>query len=407
MLLLPLMVGFPGCAGPSADSPDDTEPEDTGVEVIEDDSAPDTEDTGDTDDTDDRDELLRYEALYDLAVVQRIDLTLSVEALEALRADPATYVSGAFTCGGEVLENVGIRLRGSPASRDLDAKPSFKVRLNEFEPGQRYGGVERVVLDNMVDDPSQAREVFAYSLWAEAGLFAPRANYAQVWVNGEPFGLYANVEAVDDRFLRHHVPDDGGDLWKGNDSADFTQNGVDHFERVSGEGGEDALDAARRAVWAGGEFTSDVAGVIDLEQFLDYWAWNIAVGNNDAYPYDLNDFDIYADPADDRFDFTLHGLGRSWDTGLEWDAARGALGYRCVYDEACVALLRDHARTALDLYEAQDRVAAAEVLFALTESAVVDDPRRPSTPGEVIVARSLLSTRLDAWPTHVRIAMAL
>ena len=42
----------------------------------------------------------------------------------------------------------------------------------------------------------------------------------------EYYGLYANVEAMDSKWVKHNYEEDGGDLWQGLDSADFSQAGV-------------------------------------------------------------------------------------------------------------------------------------------------------------------------------------
>jgi spore coat protein CotH len=306
---------------------------------------------------------------------------------------------------GTHLDEVGVRLRGSGT---WDEKPGFRLKLNEFVAGQRYAGVERVVLDAMTDDPAQGRIVLAAKLWGDAGILAPRVTYAQVYVNGELFGLYANIEAIDDHFLAHHYAgDDGGDLWEAGDSADLTGYGVDHFDLVSGDGDEQSLEAARRAVWSDDDFYAAADARIDMAQFLDVWAWSIVVGSADSYPYDLNDYDLYDDPADDRYDFAVPTFAGAWDSGMQWDSTRGALGYRCLADETCRAELLTHATTAFTAFDGLDSVTVASDLFTLTDTAIVDDPRRASTTTEVTTARTTLTSRLSSWPERVRGEMGI
>lgn len=382
----------------------DTGPAETGIEVLDDTGPDDTDtDTGETDSG--PDDALAYEALFDPDEVQRIDLELSEEALAALRADPDTYVEGTFVHDGNRVEEVGVKLKGGASTfEDLDGKPSFRLRLDEFEGGQDYGGLDRLNLHNMKADPAQAREVAAYWVLAAAGVVAPRANFAEVWVNGESYGVYANVEEMDGAFLARRYGDATGDFWEADDGADLTPAGVDHYALVSGEGDTVALDAARRQVQTGEGAFYDVADdVIDMGQFLDFWAWQIALGNEDGYPYELDDHALYADPAvSGRFTWLHGGLDETWDTGMDWEAYTGTVAVHCAYDAACLTLLRAHARDVLELYEGADASGVVQAALDVSLSAVTADPRRPLALSDVVSARTQLTSTVANRPTVVR-----
>ena len=143
--------------------------------------------------------------LYDPDTVVEIDLGLSPEAIDALEAEPDEYVKGSFTVkvGGVVkgpaLAEVGIRLKGGLGSfRKLSEKAAFKIKFAEFVPKQKYYGLKKLTLNNMVQDPSMVHETLAYDLFRAMGVPAPRTGYAFTRLNGDVIGVQADIETYDD-----------------------------------------------------------------------------------------------------------------------------------------------------------------------------------------------------------------
>lgn len=415
---LPLLLGaLVGCGGDRIPlTPDTAEIGEDTVEVIED-TYVDTDETDETDeDTDVEDtaqdalDEANYEAFYDPMVVQEVRLELSSDAIRDLDYDPFTYVEGNVVVNGERIESVGVRLKGSSSFQDFSGKPAFKVKFNWMVPGRKFATLERVTLNNMVGDPTQSREMIGYAFWRDQGLWVPRCNYTRVYVNDELFGLYLNLEAMDDHLLERHFNAPEGDLWEGNDSADFTRRGVRHLELVTGVVGDaTALDAVSDLIRASGDqtFYEEVDTVIDMDEFLDFWAFSIAIGNRDGYPYNLNDFFVYGDPQDGRFDFAPWGMDETWDTGMTWNYVNGTVASHCISDQDCLEALYAHTDAALAAYEAADLPAWALQVWDVSEVPVGEDPRRPYTVTDVAAYRSLLLTQIQRWPSRVRGQMGL
>ncbi|MGE3842859.1 MAG: CotH kinase family protein [Vicinamibacterales bacterium] len=123
-----------------------------------------------------------------------------------------TYYPADFVWKDQVVRNVGIRSRGS-GSRSR-SKPGLKVDFNEYVSGQRFLGLNEVVLDNLTQDPSMIRERLAMKLFARMGLPAPRETFVKLWINDEIYlGVYALVESIDKRFLRNTDLDTDGYLF--------------------------------------------------------------------------------------------------------------------------------------------------------------------------------------------------
>ncbi len=350
-----------------------------------------------------------YLTLYDTELLHEIVLELDDVALSALAATPYEYTEAVVTLDGERFEKVGVRLRGNATDHNLSVgKPALRIRLNEYQSGQNVGGVTRLSLNNMNDDRSQIREVLGWWIWAQAGLPAPRAAFTTVSYvhNGEtvPLGLYANIETPDGNFLDHHMDDATGDLWEAQDSADFTSSGVAHFDLAAGDGDVSSLQDTWQAIWGGGsEFYPTADAVLQMDEFLDFWSWSILVGHSGGYPYERNDYYLYADPSlSGRMSFVPWDLEGAWDTGMDWEALSGVVGLKCHADPACLAMLTDRLQDGLGAYEAMNIEEKASDLFQLTDFAVASDPRVKYTYAEVESARTSLSYRLSVWPARIR-----
>lgn len=397
--------------------PDDTD----SAEVIPGDTSKDSghgEDTGDTGSGGPDDDDV-WRAFYDIRTVQEIEIELTAEAIATLNGDGHSYVTGNVVINGERYDDVGVRLKGSSTYETFEycgwhsapCKPSFKVKLDEFVPDQKLGDMQRLTFNNMTYDYTQAKETIDYRAWEEGGMTVPKSNYAHILVNGENFGLYTNLESMDDEWLKHRYNDATGDLWGTSPSyGDFTDSGMrGGWVLKSGEGDKTALSAVKRALDTySGDFFNDFDPVIDTAQFLDYWAWNIAVGNQDGYPFHSNDVFLYGDPDDGgRFDFSPWGMDEAWDETMTWDGAGCRLGYACSIDANCVSELKTRSEAAISAYEKMDVSAFAQESFDVSQAYMMEDPRRPFTVSDVEAYRAYLLSQIDFWPDRMRSQMGI
>lgn len=420
--LLPLLL-FSAC-GPSGFR-QGTDPDDTGPPVV--DGGPDIEEIEGigTDDTDtppggDDDDAI-YAAFFDPAVIQTVDIVLSEETIRRLnRGAGDAYREGDVTINGVFFPAVGVRLKGSSTYQDLDCddgycKAAFKIKLNEFVEDQRYGDLERVTLNNMTSDYTQSKEVIVYDLLNRHSQLASRASYARVTLNGEPWGLYANIESADDQWLKRRFANAEGDFWGTASSwGDFYGPYLDTgWVLKSGEGDEALLEAVTAALDAyGGDFFGELGPLVNVDQWLDYWGWCAAVGNFDGYPFTVNDVLIYADPTDNRrFVFAPWGTDESWDeyqwSGRGWNIVSARLGTACLADAACLAELKIHIGEAVAAYESSDVASIAQAAWDLSEADVQTDPRRPFTPDYVWYYRDYYEGVMPTYGDYVRAQVGL
>jgi hypothetical protein len=265
--------------------------------------------------------------LFDPNHVVQVSITMAASDWDALRVQgntladifgapcqqgpypsPFTYFSCTAAIDGQVLENVGIRKKGFLGSLDT-TKPSLKLKFDEYVPGREFMGLERLTLNNCKQDDAFIRQALAYRTFAKAGVIAPRCNFARVTVNGVDLGLFAHVESVDTEFLRRRYYDDRGNLYAGT-LSDFRPGWVNTFDKKTNSLDPDRsdLDAVVNALAQPDATVLDaLSGIVDVEQFLTFWATEVLVGHWDGYANNTNNFFAYHDPSSGQFKFMPWG----------------------------------------------------------------------------------------------------
>jgi hypothetical protein len=328
--------------------------------------------------------------LFDLHDVKQVDLVLSSEAIASLWASPYDYVEGRITIDGVSLDPVGIRIKGKLGSyRDLSGKSALKIDFNHAVPGQTFYGLEKLNLNNMVQDQAFARERTGYDLFNAMDVPAPRVGYGWVRLNGEDYGLYSLVEVYDDVFLERHFDEPSGNLYDGDyylwpdwsyTLIDFTSS-VCHLYTLD-EGTDVALADVNAVVSAvastGGtdQFTPVVGQLVDLEHFVRFWATDVWIGQYDGYVHYTNNYRVYFDPAD--------GLARVMPWDPDWafyphtpvTSPLGTLAVGCKADPACHAHFIEALGSVQAAVEAAQLGPQLEQITDLILPYVDDDPRK-------------------------------
>ncbi len=209
-----------------------------------------------------------------------------------------TWFSGTVTVDGEAYPDVGVRKKGFVGSQS-ETKPSLKLRFDKYVDDQALGSViERMTLNNSIQDASMVNTCLAYQIFAAAGSPSPRCNFATVTVNGKDLGLYVHVEEIKKPFLARHFDSNEGNLYEGTVS-DFTGEFRGTFEKKTNEGEDEwsDVDAVVAALQDPSEAGLEALGkAVDLERFLSFWATEALVGHWDGYAGDRNNYHFYREP---------------------------------------------------------------------------------------------------------------
>jgi hypothetical protein len=347
-------------------------------------------------------EELDPEALFAIDHVHEVRITLAPGGRDALRANPTEPVAARVSVDGVERAHATARLKGSNSFRTIDEKPSWRLRLDARAEGETLGGLSRLVLNNMVSDPAQGREVIAWRAWEGAGLAGPRATFAWVVVDGEPYGLYAMLEGLDDAWLARQGDDGNGTLWEGNDGADLTPSGVAAFEVAGGQGDTGRLRAAAAALVDDGDFLEFAAPWVDTDALLRSIAWVHLLGNMDGYPMSLDDVFLWHAGSEGGYRMIPWGLDETWDPTWTWQWGVGRLSVGCNHDRACRDALLDQLDRELDTWERVGVPRLAENLFAGTDREAAADPRSGRAWVDVQAQRAALLDTVRGWPARVR-----
>lgn len=69
--------------------------------------------------------------------------------------------------------------------------------------GRKYEGVEKLNLLGMHNDPTMVREKLYFDTYNAMGMPQRRSNFVRVYLNDDYYGLYTNMEQIDEVFLKN------------------------------------------------------------------------------------------------------------------------------------------------------------------------------------------------------------
>jgi hypothetical protein len=338
--------------------------------------------------------------LFEPDRVAKIDFTLTPEARVALAAEPDEYVRASFAVErddgvtfGPIT--VGLRLKGSTSFRTLDGKAAFKLKFNEFVKGQKFLGLKKLTLNNMVQDATMVREVLSYEAFRAVGLPSWRTGYTWVRVNGDAYGVYLNIETPDDVSLPSFYAETQH-LYEGERDVDLDAAGLPLFE--ADEGDED--DRSDLAALVGAvDAWSGVASVADLEQMTRFWAVERYIGHWDGYSgWIPNNYYLH---SEDTGVFTMlpWGTDQTWSARLYYGDPGGLMFDKCIADAVCRALYVKAVWEVTDVLDGLDLRGLLDDTAELLDPWLVSDPRRETTLAQRDAGLAEIRAFIDARPS--------
>lgn len=164
------------------------------------------------------------DTLFDDSYVHTIDITVDDWDSFLENATSEEYVNADVTIDGETVKNVGLRGKGNTSLSTVaqlgSDRYSMKIEFDCYESSANYHGLDKLCLNNLIQDNTMMKDYLAYKLMGEFGVPSPLVSYCFVTVNGEDWGLYLAVEAVEDAFLKRNYGSAYGQLYKP-DSTDM------------------------------------------------------------------------------------------------------------------------------------------------------------------------------------------
>lgn len=245
------------------------------------------------------------------------------------------YMMASAEVNGILIDSVGVRLKGNSSYTHPNNKKSLRVDFGRYVSGGRWDGLKSIHLNNVWGDPTFMREKLFLDFCKDAGIHAPRANYAEVKLNNTGWGLYSLVEPVDSRFLNAHFGTATGNQYKAADGigaaaqyiSDFLWYGSDieqyklRYELSSDSNATSysdlilLIDSLNRS----SNSPASTAGMLNLASMYGNIAADILFSSLDSYAGSGRNFYIYNSPVDNRFNWI------TWDAGLSFGAYAGGV----------------------------------------------------------------------------------
>lgn len=242
--------------------------------------------------------------IYDPDVVPTFELEIAPADWQALMGDFAAdrnvYHPAIFRFEGEEYSDARVRYRGNNSR--CGEKLQLAIAFHIVNPDGRFRGLRRLDIDH--GSCRVLHERIAFDFAREAGVVAPCANNVRVVVNGEYYGLYANLEHVNREFLKRNFDLPKGNLYKAgrrkNNEEDPDTSDYKHYR--------DAADV------------ETLDSLVDLDQAVRMWAVEALLPASDNYWYFGRNYYLYNHP-ERGFVYIPNDYDHAVPLGWNWDWA--------------------------------------------------------------------------------------
>ena len=165
---------------------------------------------------------MEYEnKLFDTSQIITIDILMDEAEWNSMldNAINEEYHRCNVKVNGTVFYGVGIRPKGNTSLSAIAMDPknnrySFKLEFDQYVKGQTCFGLDKLVLNNNYADATNMKEAVIYDMFGYLGADASLYNYAEISVNGNYWGIYLALEAVEDSFTLRNYGVQSGELYK-------------------------------------------------------------------------------------------------------------------------------------------------------------------------------------------------
>jgi len=372
-----------------------------------------------------------------------------------------TNLAATLTVNGVVYEGVGVRFRGNTSYQmtQNSQKKSFNIKIDYTIADQKLMGYKTLNLLNCMNDATFMREVL-YSNVCRRQIPSAKANFVRLEINGQNWGVYANLQQLNAEFLEDWFPSNDGTLWRGDGmmgggvivapGGGGGGGGVVPVRRSPGEisvaempGGGGMTSGVAALTWLGTNATSyqtayelksshqadpwaslihtcdvlnntplaelpeEIESVLNVDRALWVCALEIVFQDDDGYVNKRgSDYCLYYEPETGRMHLIQYDGNECMQTG-QW-----SLFYRA--EDATVPVMcrlmaipqyrqryLAHVRTILDSFFTEDRLfAKIDAYQALIEGEVKADPKKLYTSqafdSGITTLKSFIQTRRNS-----------
>ena len=158
--------------------------------------------------------------LFNTDVVHTVDIVVDESDWQTM-LDEATeeeYIKCNIVIDGESYKNVAIRPKGNSSLTQVAASDSdrysFKIEFDHYNDSLNYYGLDKLCLNNSIQDNTYMKDFVSYQMMQEAGADGPLCSFAWITVNGQDWGLYLAVEGIEEGFAQRNYGSDYGAIYK-------------------------------------------------------------------------------------------------------------------------------------------------------------------------------------------------
>ncbi len=341
---------------------------------------------------------------YDRAVIQNIEIFFASSTwdtqLDQLAATTEGYLlADSVRINGISYDSVGVKYKGNSSYNASNNKNPLHIKLDYIQKLD-YQGYTHVKLQNGYQDPSMIREVLSYAI-LEQFMDCPKANFANVYINGTLRGMYSNAQSIDDKFLGDHFYDNQGSFFKCNPIGGAGPGGGAVYPDLKYLGSDSSLFANGYELQStygwnnlvsltntlNNNFTA-IENQLDMDRVIWMLAFNNVLVNLDSYSGQFHqNYYLYKD-LNERFVPTLWDLnmsfggfpgGGSTPTTLDPLANASSTAYPLIQKMLGNATYKKmymaHIRTILtDIFASGEYLTIANSLRSTIDASVSSDP---------------------------------
>lgn len=287
-------------------------------------------------------------ALFDTSEIINIDIIIDeTDRREMLdNAIEENYYACDVVINNTTVKNVGIRTKGNTSLSSIASDPdndrySFKLEFDHYVDGQTCFGLDKLVLNNNFADITNMKEAVVYDMFKFMDADASLYNYAKISVNGDYWGIYLALEAVEDSFMLRNYGTEKGYLYKpendmhakggfsgGGSDLNYTDDSMDSYSAIWDGAVNDSGEADRKRVIEALKNISnrnDIEKYIDVEQILKYMA---------VHNFSVNEDSLSGGMAHNYYLYEANGQISilPWDYNLAFGGMNGGSGSSVVND---------------------------------------------------------------------------
>ena len=348
--------------------------------------------------------------LYDETVLRTLFIDFSENDWESELADfwkTDIEVPAQLVVDNKDIGQIGVRFRGTSSFFTVQSgmKRSLNLAIDYGKAKQKLYGYKTLNLLNAHTDPSFTRTVL-FNHIARHYIPAPKANYLQLVINGESWGIYVNSQQFNKDFLKDWFGNSKGVRWKmlpnprGGNGLGYEGDSPASYEGkyLMKSSGGDADWAKLILVFKTLEETPSerleaaLSPIFNIDRALWFLALENVFIDNDGYWTRASDFSMYTAP-DGRLHMIPHdsnetfrypgGSGYSGESGVGLDPLYGIdddrkpLIYRLLNVPNLKARYLAHVRTIRDEWLVWDRIEPLITQYhALIDRIIKTDTRK-------------------------------